>query len=888
MREDLISFIAKQKRLTHVVMTTFNIDFVFIENILLRQLRRCGHPSLTIFADADEAAGSFASQGKWLSKIGRRYRIVPVRMEPGYRFHPKITLLSGEDAAHLFVGSGNLTFGGMRQNEEAWLHFTYESDGPGPFAACRSFMDDVLARVPEHTAARSEIAEAFSRESHAWASELGDPNGLLWKVGRGPSLGDRIESIVGDSPVDRVMVISPYFDDEATALARFCTRWPDAEIEVIIQPKRAGLTVEGWHTLPDPKRLRPMVTTRDGKASPFIHAKCYAFVAGDMATVFVGSGNCTHAAMTIPGSRGNAEALAHSSIPATQLDDVLLAGLQPAEEAADLPQSIEEEQQPARDESRLLRIDRARYTGGELLISFTATGSLADAVVITDTLDLHGSDVVLDGSMIRIRGIGCPERVALRAIIDGVSHVSNDHWVDHELVLSTSNRQRAIANAISEHVAAGQWSLKGWSEVFRLFGDHLAHNPDGTAAEQADRDRPKHEPESIPAEAFFSEDYRLPRRSFAGLTFDEDARVAGLGGLLARYFGGDDDGIAGETEAEDDADDDVVDRPEDIKERDTSKQPPRRRDATETERRRARRVATKVVKRITDDDFIADRPATLLSSDLAITAVLLVSGHAEGWLQAADFVDFTYRVWTHLFFDAGKANERHAPMVGALPARHAGTSEPGEFRGNLATTQLASALAIWCLSTPDDVSHDERARFMLATRLAVAHAPWLWSTPERGAFASEMAEVATRTGWLGPDAADRWNLVLDRWERIYNQGRALAALEAFLNQNDLTELRQAIDDDGVPQGTLLWQGSKLGFCILAQSANRRSPTGHPVAVLTLRSTKRDTNLGPDYLLPFRSLLTLAATRAPERVTQRHVEALTDLANHLESAMSNSV
>ena len=251
-------------------------------------------------------------------------------------------------------------------------------------------------------------------------------------------------------------------------------------------------------------------------------------------------------------------------------------------------------------------------------------------------------------------------------------------------------------------------------------------------------------------------------------------------------------------------------------------------------------------------------------------------------------MDLTYRVWTHLFFDAGNANERHASMAGALPARHAATSEPGEFRGNLATTQLASALAIWCLSTPDDVSHDERARFMLATRLAVAHAPWLWSTAEPGAFESEMLEVATRTGWLGPGAAARWDEVLGGWERTYNQGHALAALEAFLNQNDLTELRQSIDDDAVSKGTLLWQGSKLGFCILAQSANRRSPTGHPVAVLTLRSTKRDTNLRPDYLLPFRSLLTLAATRAPEHVTRRHVEALNDFANHLESAMSSSV
>lgn len=108
MRDDIIKLVASQKNLTHVVITTFNIDFLFIESVLLRELRKCGHPSLTILADADEVATTFASQGRWVSRIGRRYRVVPMRMGPGFRFHPKVVLLAGTEGASVLIGSAGI------------------------------------------------------------------------------------------------------------------------------------------------------------------------------------------------------------------------------------------------------------------------------------------------------------------------------------------------------------------------------------------------------------------------------------------------------------------------------------------------------------------------------------------------------------------------------------------------------------------------------------------------------------------------------------------------------------------------------------------------------------------------------------------------------------
>ena len=94
MRQDLIKLIEAQEDVTNVIVLTHNIDFVFIQLIVLPALRRCGRPTLTVFADAQCATETFTYQSPVLTGLGTRYRVVPVAMESGFRFHPKALLLS--------------------------------------------------------------------------------------------------------------------------------------------------------------------------------------------------------------------------------------------------------------------------------------------------------------------------------------------------------------------------------------------------------------------------------------------------------------------------------------------------------------------------------------------------------------------------------------------------------------------------------------------------------------------------------------------------------------------------------------------------------------------------------------------------------------------------
>ena len=140
MREDILSQISSMKEVSHVVILTHNIDFVFIQTVFLSALKKCGNPGLTIFADAHCAEESFQYQFPLLTNLGKRFRVIPVAMNRGYRFHPKAIFLTSTDAATLYVGSGNLTFGGLKENAEIWSTYSTSDEFTGPFSSFRNYL----------------------------------------------------------------------------------------------------------------------------------------------------------------------------------------------------------------------------------------------------------------------------------------------------------------------------------------------------------------------------------------------------------------------------------------------------------------------------------------------------------------------------------------------------------------------------------------------------------------------------------------------------------------------------------------------------------------------------------------------------------------------------
>ena len=264
MRSDVLEVISSARDVTNAVVLTHNIDFVFVQTVVMSAFRRSGHPTITIFADSGCATETFAQQRAILPDLGARYRVVPVAMGTGFRFHPKAVLLAGETTGTLLVGSGNLTFGGWRENAEVWTRFENENDGSGPFHAFRGFLADILKRVVLPKAVEHEVDEAFDPTTKPWLSTGVADNTLVGRVGSGPPLLEKLLAVGGDEPFEELLVCAPYFDNDGAALRELVANVRAHRTTVLCQPNRTGTPRAGLeanrdhgdtaeHRLPPPR-----------------------------------------------------------------------------------------------------------------------------------------------------------------------------------------------------------------------------------------------------------------------------------------------------------------------------------------------------------------------------------------------------------------------------------------------------------------------------------------------------------------------------------------------------------------------------------------------------------------------------------------------------------
>lgn len=884
MRDDLLQFLSRQGDVTNVVVATFNIDLLFVENLVLRALRRCGDPSLTIFADATEVRRTFGAQERWVGRIGRRYRIVPVAMATGFRFHPKAVLVVGPEKASLFVGSGNATFGGMRQNAEVWARYD-TSEGTGPFAAAQQFFNACAARAGDPDGARRDLQEAFDSETHRWADGLIEPTDLLWRVASGPSLLGRITEVIGDTDVTRITVACPFFDHEAAALKEIASRWPRAHLRVLVQPRRSTLDRRAAEKLGARIELRSIDVTNPNDQPAFFHAKFYAFESADRVQVLLGSANCSVAALVATGASGNGELLANVRMSRREFDQLICDELIFRNEPPALADVPAHQAESSLEQATI--ITSASYDAGRLHVRFhTADGARVTKLICDGhETEVESIDAAAEHLSARLSAIVSRVKVAGEGLAGQFE--SPEHWVDQEFLLGATSHQRRVARAIESSVSSGTWGLAAWGEVLRLLGDHLQYTPKylafpGTRGPSSVA--PEHP--TLLIEDFFASGYRLPRSHVDHTGPSELNRLDGLRGLLLEYFGVDltetPDENAHLEEPDSEADPESVDRQEGSRLRpEGAPQIVRGRAPTEAERRRAKRLAEKVMERLVTPDFLENRPASLLGTDFTIAATLMVAGFAEGWLDDEEYLQHTYKCWTALFFDDGRAAEHNQEQRGWIGCLQARAADPLSFISAVAKPGLAAAMIMWRQSCPLRIPPEMRVRFELASRLAVARAPWLWHLHDAATVSREISRIATATGWRRSDQ-DSIEQVLATWEQVVHEGMALRAFEERLRGDAAGAWRDRVRDRTVPARSLVWQG-RLGFGVSGNSAACTRDCSQMIPVLLFRAQKPEARIQANFVMPFRSLVDAAIpSAAGESAGQAEIrERLHRLADVLE-------
>ena len=837
MKQNILEWVGgRMTDATGAIVLTHNIDFLFIQSILLPRLQRIGYPKLTIFADVSCAANTYQQQEKLLSGLGRNHRVVLVDMGVGRRFHPKAILLTGPTKASLAVGSGNLTHGGWSANKEIWSGYESDGEGAAAISAFKAYLETVQRLSGDDPTTRREIEDAFDALANPWVSNLPEPSGLIGTPDDRPIL-DRVFEVAGGG-IERATVFAPYHDPDGAALREIADRLGGA-VTCYTQKGHVGLSTEAAHKTPENVKILSV----DTDPSRFAHAKIYAFYQGEGATLVCGSANISRAALLSDGTWGNAELVAIDHATDEEVAEVFNELI-----VQDSPPEFPET--PPSDEWEVIhtpiRILKVSYLDGVLGVSFKADASVEMLELLVDDEPGREFQDLFKQTEIRTNFAQCPRSIRLQVrFVDGREEVSAPMWVNNENALNKPVPERRIAAKLAESMNGGMLSATGMLEIFQLLNQHL-RSPVGKSHGAHPREGYEKATggQSYSADEVFSDGFgqsvSTPFPKAPGGFSESDFFKTFMSYFSFHETDGEhpEGGSVHPVEPEPDgAEGDEVTNEAPLDERAKWL---KQRDEVQRLRKRLLSALDMVAEAMASDEFLEGRSPDRFGSDIAATALLLRKGLNDRILSTEDFTEVSGKLWTVLFFGL----KGHPSLLEKLSERLVDAEQAGQLKA-IASPKLSAALTLWCLPNWD-VGDLETVQFRFSAMLLSARFPWLVAGGEPEDVQVELRRLARS---LNIDAGyDALNVAWVQWLRV---GIAFAGFEESAQKSTPKDLAQKIVSDEVRAGELLWQAGEL--CV-SEIGYKRAPNVHAI-VHPLKGGAQKKIKG-DWLVPVKELVQL--------------------------------
>jgi len=368
------------------VVTTFAIDFAGFEQVVLPQLAAAGATNVLLVCDARMSAMALSDGSLLPQQLGRDYALHGPAQSAGV-FHPKVVVQLGRDGGRAFVGSANATASGIGGNLEIVTEVACTAEPSSERDFVRSAWD-FIEEVTGGAGGAASDGIAWARERTPWLAGP-EPSGvltlndgsllaLLARPGGG-GLADRYADLIGGDPVERLVVMSPFWDDGLVALRDLSERLGGPTVVVLVDPEA--------HGMPDPLPVMLNMGLADCSSwdrGRFKHAKLILAQTAEHDHVLAGSANCTSPALGLRGYAGsNSEASVYRRVPRDTALDALglrefieqspmsIEDLQPVRRADPIPLQATYDLRPGRFEAEHgeLRWHRpTRAWGGSLLL----------------------------------------------------------------------------------------------------------------------------------------------------------------------------------------------------------------------------------------------------------------------------------------------------------------------------------------------------------------------------------------------------------------------------------------------------------------------------------------------------------------------------------------
>nr|WP_272211330.1 phospholipase D family protein [Marinicella sp. W31]MDC2877217.1 phospholipase D family protein [Marinicella sp. W31] len=236
-------------------MTTYAFSAQAFEDVPFPKLRGAGCRNIAILADKAMLNMSFAEYGA-PRYAGALYHLAKVSV--GGAFHPKMTLLVGPEKGRLLIGSANLTALGLAGNKELVADVRYsatDKDNAALFGEALNYLrsyvpaedpwfGDALSRAFRYSPWLREAAEIETPGDQSDIRLLADKSDQTFL--------DQIEAAVAGDEIERLVVLSPYWDAKLEGLTRLREVLGMPPTDILIDPLAAqfpasvldGATVE--------------------------------------------------------------------------------------------------------------------------------------------------------------------------------------------------------------------------------------------------------------------------------------------------------------------------------------------------------------------------------------------------------------------------------------------------------------------------------------------------------------------------------------------------------------------------------------------------------------------------------------------------------------------
>lgn len=361
------------------VLTTFSVDPAFYDASVQYRLRAMGCQNNILLADAAMLTQAIDQMPDAFINAGRKYLIVPVSV--GGAYHPKIALRYGKSKARLNIGSANVTSAGWGSNQEVvsalnWSNSLNNHDNDVQLSLIAKASDWLLKSLVDTNDSDVSYKLDLLKSQSPWLEDAPRTIGaqsfsddtlidLLLSDSAAPSgLADQFISAV-EGEVERLVIISPYWDNDLNALSRLHIAFGGPRTHIFmstgsaIERRQSTFPGEKCNLKPAPI-FHPMGSSGEHR---FLHAKMMMAQTEHYDYLIYGSANCTVAALGISQKPGiNTEAVIYRRLPRGTIEHQLGLDFGVELQSSDIPSPIREENENSKsvlfDPGKIERRDR--------------------------------------------------------------------------------------------------------------------------------------------------------------------------------------------------------------------------------------------------------------------------------------------------------------------------------------------------------------------------------------------------------------------------------------------------------------------------------------------------------------------------------------------------